>query len=236
MARRRTALLAAALALTVAPSALADGDPASDVLPSQDAFYPYTPPVSKPLVTALDKLLKQLRTAGFPMKVALIASAGDLGSYPQLFNSPQRYTDLLASELPANPHGSVKEQLRLLVLMPGGIGGENLGDNVDAALAPVKIDPDAQSDGLARAALTAVARIATANGHKTAIPPEASASAGKAGDKGGGGTSPVLFIVLGVVIAGLLAAILVIRRRADSEMRPAEGPDVQGDAEDTRST
>ncbi|MDX6585405.1 MAG: hypothetical protein QOI10_4589 [Solirubrobacterales bacterium] len=234
MARRRIALLAAALALTAAPSALADGDPASDVLPSQDAFFPYTPPVSKPLVTALDKLLKQIRAAGYPMKVALIASAGDLGSYPQLFNSPQRYTDLLASELPANPHGSVKEKLHLLVLMPGGIGGQNLGDNVDSALAPVKIDPAAQSDGLARAALTAVARIATANGHKTAVPAEASPSAGKS-DKGGG-TSPVLFIVLGLVIAGLLAAMLVIRRRAASEMRPDEAPEVQDDAADTRST
>src|SRR5437868_3374452 len=111
---RRVALLATALALAVAPAAFADGDPASDVLPSQDSFYPYTPPVSRPLVTALDKLLKEVRKAGFPMKVALIESAGDLGSYPQLLNSPQRYADLLASELPTNPHGPVKGGLRLL--------------------------------------------------------------------------------------------------------------------------
>ena len=233
MARRRLALLlTAALALTAAPAALADGDPASDVLPSQDAFYPYTPPVSKPLVTALDKLLKEVRTAGFPMKVALIETAGDLGSYPQLLNSPQRYTDLLASELPTNPHGSVKEQLRLLVVMPGGFGGTNLGDKVNEALDPITIDVDAQSDGLARAALEAVARLATVNGHKTAVPPEAKASSGK--DDDGGGTSPVLFIVLGVVIVGLIVALVLVRRRAANLERPADEPETQDDGEDAR--
>ena len=233
MARRRIALLlAAALTLTSAPAALADGDPASDVLPSQDAFYPYTPPVSKNLVVALDKLLKEVRKAGFPMKVALIETAGDLGSYPQLFNSPQRYTDLLSSELPSNPHGSVREALRLLVVMPGGFGGQNLGDKVNEAIDPVKIDVDAQSDGLARAALEAVARIATVNGHKTAVPPEASASNGKGKD--GGGTSPVIFIVLGVVIVGLIVALALVRRRAAGLERPADEPETQDDGEDAR--
>src|SRR4051795_10844431 len=106
---RRVRLAALILALICAhgPSAYADGDPASDVLPSQDAYYPYQPPVSKPLVTALDGLLKQVRKAGYPMKVALIETAGDMGSLSQLFNDPQRYTNVLASELPVNPHGSV---------------------------------------------------------------------------------------------------------------------------------
>lgn len=57
----RALLLAAALALTAAPAALADGDPASDILPAQDAYYPYTPAVSKPLVTALNGLLARVR-------------------------------------------------------------------------------------------------------------------------------------------------------------------------------
>jgi hypothetical protein len=212
----RIALLAAALALGAAPAALADGDPASDVLPSQDAFYPYSPPASKPLVTALDGLLAKVRKAGYPMKVALIESAADLGSYPTMFNNPQPYTNLLASELPVNPHGkALTDQLHLLVVMPGGFGGKNLGDRVDEALGPVKIDVPAQSDGLVRAALEAVARIASVNGVATPVPAEASA------DGGGGGSSALLPIVIGAVIVVLAAALLIVRRRA-RRVAPAE--------------
>ena len=171
---RRIALLAAVLALAATPPALADGDPASDVLPTQDVYYPYSPPASEPLVTALDELLAQVRKAGYPMKVALIQSAADLGAYPTMFNNPQQYADLLSSELPTNPHGSVKDELHLLIIMPGGFGGKALGDRVDEALEPVDIDVEAQTDGLVRAALEAVARIATVNGVETDVPDEAS--------------------------------------------------------------
>lgn len=223
-----------ALALIAAPAALADGDPASDVLPSQDAFYPYTPQASKPLVRALDRLLAQVRKSGYPMKVALIGSAADLGSYPTMYNNPQRYADLLASELPINPHGSVRDSLHLLVVMAGGFGGKNLGDRVDEALAPVEIDPEAGSDGLVRAALAAVARIATVNGHETAVPPEAS-SDGAAG--GGSSSETVVLIVIGVVIVLLLAALLAVRRRAAaSNSRPQEGPEAQEADPDGRIT
>jgi hypothetical protein len=183
---RRIALVVAALALTAAPTAQADGDPASDVLPSQDAYYPYAPQASKPLVEALDQLLKRVRGDGYPVKVALIASAADLGSYPMLLNDPQRYANLLASELPVNPHGGLDEQLHLLVVTAAGFGGKSLGDRVDEALAPVEIDPEAGSDGLVRAALQAVARIATVNGHDTPVPPEAGAAGGGDDDGGGG--------------------------------------------------
>jgi hypothetical protein len=164
------------------------------------------------------------------MKVALIQTAGDMGSLSQLFNDPQRYTNVLASELPANPHGSVKDELHLLVVMPSGFGGQNLGDKVDAALAPVKIDTAQQSDGLARAALEAVARVATANGVKTEVPKAATES----GDDDGGGVSPVIFVILGVVIVGLIAAMIVLRRRGPGEPppepeteRPEEAPETQ---------
>ncbi|MFL5843347.1 MAG: hypothetical protein ACJ762_01555 [Solirubrobacteraceae bacterium] len=229
---RKLVLAAAALTLALAPGALADGDPASDVLPSQDAFYPYTPPASKPLVTALDALLKQVREGGYPMKVALIESAADLGSYPTMFNNPQQYTDLLASELPTNPHGkSVVDELHLLVVMPGGFGGKNLGDKVDEALDGVNIDVDAQTDGLVRAALKGVARIASANGVKTAVPSEAEPG----GD--GGGSKTVLLIVIGGVIVLLVIALIVVRRRArPSDERPDEEPAAQEDGHDARST
>ena len=60
--------------------------------------------------------------------------------------------------------------------MPTGFGGDNLGANVDAALKGIKIDEAAKSDGLIQAALVAVARVATSNGHPTPVPPEAKAT------------------------------------------------------------
>jgi hypothetical protein len=226
---RRLALAAAALALIVAPAALADGDPASDVLPSQDAFYPYSPQASRPLVQALNGLLAQVRRSGYPMKVAMIASQADLGSYPTMFNQPQRYADLLASELPVNPHGSVRDALHLLVVMPGGFGGTGLGDRVDEALAPVGIDVKAGTDGLVRAALESVARIATVNGHRTAVPDEASGG-------GGGGGNTGLLIAVGALVVLLAGALVVVRRRAAaSDARPVQPPEAQARGEDART-
>ena len=215
---RRIVLLVAALALSAAPAAWADGDPASDVLPTQDAFYPYSPAAAKPLVTALDALLKQVRTAGFPIKLALIETAGDMGSYSTLFNNPQRYADLLGSELPTNPHGGVNSKFALLVIMPGGFGGQRLGDRVNEALDPVKIDLAQGSDGLVRAALEAVARLATVNGHETPVPAEAKAPA--ANGSGGGGTSAWLIIgpVAGLLLLAGLAGLVLRRSRQPSDM------------------
>ncbi len=228
--------LALALALVAllgtAPAVLADGDPASDVLVRDDVFFPYAPPTSKPLGAALKRVVARARAAGYPIKVALIESPGDLGSYPQLFNQPQRYADLLASELPANPHGATRVPPRLLVVMPGGFGGDNLGTGVDAALAPVKISAGAQSDGLARAALSAVARIATANGHAVPVPPEATAalSASQRSTKRKTGPSifvfvaPVLLVVLGAVAAGRIAARRARDGGEDGSAGQAPGP------------
>jgi hypothetical protein len=214
VACRRTAAIAVALLLAAAPAARADGDPASDVLPSQAIFFPYAPPTSLQLRTALAKVVGAASTAGYPMKVALIESAGDLGSYPNLFNQPQRYANLLAGELPSNPHGSVRTPQHLLVVMPVGIGGNNLGDKVDQALAPIKVDPNAQSDGLARAAIEAVARIATANGHAVPIPAEAhqKLQTGHRSTKRKSGPAvwvyiaPLALVLLGIVAAGRIAA------------------------------
>lgn len=212
MTAARALLLTLVLALAGAPAARGDGDPASDILPAQDAYYPYTPAVSKPLVTALNGLLRRVRSEGFPMKVALVESPGDLGSYATLFNAPQRYANLLASELPSQPDRKVTGAFHLLVVMPGGFGGEQLGDGVNRALDPVTIDVAAGSDGLARAALEAVARLASVNGHRTPIPPEAGAGPAP-GHGGAGGTSP--WVVIGPLAALLLVAgaAVVLRRR-----------------------
>jgi hypothetical protein len=234
---RRIALVLTLVLGLAAPAALADGDPASDVLPTQDVYYPYSPPPSESLSKALDALLADVRERGYPMKVALIASQADLGAYPQMFNEPQVYANLVAAGLPTNPHGQVEkgEQLHLLVIMPGGFGGKNLGDRVDEALAPVKIDAEAQTDGLVQAALQAVARIASVNGVETAVPDAATAELPDEGSGGGGRT--IALTAIGVAILLLAAAFLALRRRARaSDDRPPEAEPAQADGEGVRST
>ncbi len=214
------AVLVAGLLLAAPGTACADGDPASDVLPAQDVFFPYSP-TSAPLKATLEATAARARRAGFAVKVALIASRGDLGAYPQMFNDPQRYANLLAAELPTNPHGSVREPPRLLVVMPGGFGGKNLGDGVDRALGPVTIEADAGADGLARAATVAVARLATENGHAVPVPAAATAPAAARG--GGSGPSPLVFAVpLALVVLGAVAAGRVAARRGGRGSNPGD--------------
>src|SRR3954466_9698346 len=91
--------LLAALALVASPSAArADGDPASDVLLRQDIFFPYAPATARRLSDALTRLLERTRRSGFPIKVALIQSEGDLGANADLFGEPLQYANLLAQE------------------------------------------------------------------------------------------------------------------------------------------
>jgi len=209
---RRAALVAVAVLALLPAGAFADGDPASDVLLAQDVYYPYAPKASTQMTTALDGLLARVRKAGYPVKVALIQTPSDLGAYPNLFGDTQNYANLLAKEIAFNSHP------HLLVVMPSGFGGDNLGANVDSALKGIKVDDAAKSDGLIRAALAAVARIATANGHQTPVPPEASAalSASKASSKR---STPSAFVYGGPVLVALIAvgALIWVGRRKERE-------------------
>lgn len=197
------------MAVLLAPAAArADGDPASDVLLIQDAYLPYFPAPAKPLAQTLTRLLAQLRKAGYPMKVALVQSAGDLGAYPEMLGKPEPYAKLLASEIVfkvSKPH--------LLVVMPDGFAGRNLGPEAKGLLAKIGIDKSAQSDGLARAALEAVARIATANGHPTQVP-EVKTTAKQSG--GGGSSNTALYVVAGIIVLlGIALVAVSVRSRKD---------------------
>ena len=223
-------LFAIALALAAAaaaPSARADGDPASDILLSQDVFFPYSPPTSQGVAQALVELTKRARRAGWPIKVAIIATPQDLGAAASLYSNPQGYANFLASEIGGG-------KLRLLIVMPAGFGGQNLGAGVDKALAglgPI----EGGGDPLAKLALTAVARLATADGHKVAVPAIDTSAAGQrpysestavhngtngaakapkrakpSGGGGGGGVSWLIYVAPIVLIVGALA--LMARR------------------------
>src|SRR5690348_4818980 len=114
------ALAAAAVAVVVVVflvhDALADGDPASDYLISQQTFLPLSENVSLPLEGAFTRLVDDAKQKGFPLKVAVIAKPLDLGAVPSLFGSPQRYASFLGQE----DYYFFKDEL--LVVMPQGYG------------------------------------------------------------------------------------------------------------------
>jgi hypothetical protein len=196
------ALLLAAL---VPAGALADGDPASDVLLGENAFYPYAPPVSQGLQKTLNAETAAAAHARFPIKVALIGSPVDLGVIPDLFGKPQKYADFLDQEI------SFQTKQPLLVVMSTGYGTQGLDGRTKSAVAALAKPAGKQSDDLARAAIIAVARLADAAGHPiSGVPgiPGASHSGG-----GSSSTPIVLALVLAAVLAAGALALVTARRR-----------------------
>lgn len=163
----RRAVVLALLVLAFVPAlAHADGDPASDVLLQQDVFLPYSVPTSQGTANALAQLTDRLRKTGWPIKVAIIASGDDLGSASQFATDPQGYADFLYSEI----RGVGGDRApRLLIVTTVGFGGENLGDNVDKALAGLS-ETKTDGDALGKLALTAIGRLAAADGHPVPVP------------------------------------------------------------------
>ncbi|MCW2968500.1 MAG: hypothetical protein JWM71_2272 [Solirubrobacteraceae bacterium] len=202
--RRATALLCLVGLLCAPAAALADGDPASDVLLIQDVYLPYSPQPSKPLAKALTGLVASVKRAGYPMKVALIETRGDLGAYPELFGQQQRYAKLLASEIVFRVHHP-----HLLVVMASGFGALNLGPKATGLLRRIKVDQGAQSDGLVSAALQAVAKVASANGHPTQVPRVQAAPA----SKGSGSSSHTALYVVAAIIVVLGIALIAVSVR-----------------------
>jgi hypothetical protein len=96
--------------------ALADGDPASDVLASQSLFLPQDAGVTAPQQAQLGVLLACARRSGYGIRVALNASPADLGSVTALWGKPQSYARFLGQEL------SLVNHVALLVVMPNGFG------------------------------------------------------------------------------------------------------------------
>jgi ABC-type glycerol-3-phosphate transport system substrate-binding protein len=207
----RRAVLAGAVALAClalsAPQARADADPASDALLIQDIFFPYQPMVSAGVASALNQVVAEAKAAHFPVKVALISGPEDLGGLPNLFAQPQRYADFLDREI------SYNAPVALLVVMPQGFGTHSLGKQGELnPLLPV--NPAPGSDGLAKAAIAAVLKLAADAGHPLAAPKIVATKS-----KSGGGTSPALTfgapVLLVLIAAGGVA--LTRRRRGDEE-------------------
>jgi hypothetical protein len=222
-AGKRIAVLAS-VALTItagpgAPAAHADADPASDFLLAAPVFYPYQPTTSPAVKSALEGALAELKRKGLDLKVAIIDPPNDLGAVTNLWRMPQPYADFLGREI------SFNQRQPLLVVMPPGFGVYDV--NGQAALNGLAIDRSHQADGLARSAITALVRLARANGKpigQPAIPKEASSGKG----------TPALIVFGAPVLLVALAALIALTRRthgdieADREDGEHDGPEPNG--------
>jgi hypothetical protein len=205
-------LVVLTLPLLAAQRAVADADPASDILLGSQVFYPYQPPVSPALQKQLAQTLIGLRAAGLNLKVAIIQSPVDLGALPNVFGKPQQYADFLDQEI------SFNTPQPLLVVMPSGFGIAHAGPA--GALKGLTIDASRKSNGLAQAAVQAVQRIAKANGKSTTGGSAPGASSGS-----GGSSSLIIFgVPIGVILLAVAAA-LFLRGRAVAAQAGGRGGD-----------
>jgi hypothetical protein len=156
-----TAIVAACV-LAGAPRALADGDPASDILVAQDVFLPWDGHISTASQEALMHTVAAANKAGFEIRVAVIASPTDLGTVTEFWQKPGEYGPFLGTELSDLWGG------QLLVVMPNGFGlyGPGSGSHkLTTAEAAVKAPTPGTGDHMAQAAIDAVEQLAEADGH-----------------------------------------------------------------------
>ncbi len=142
--RVRRGLIVLVLFLAVTQSAVADGDPASDVLLVKNVFLPFP----EPSASTSDALAREVRASyarGFRVKVAVIATKNDLGSVPSLFDRPDDYAKFLGMELRLYYIGP------LLIVMPAGYG---IYDGGRSTAAERKVLAGAQPSGSTAGELT----------------------------------------------------------------------------------
>lgn len=170
--RRRllTAIIACLLALVAASAgavgpALADGDPASDVLATQALFLPQDAGIPAAQQAQLQSLVEAASRAGYQIHVALIASPADLGSIAELWKQPAEYARFLGEELSLTYRGL------LLVVMPDGFGLYYQGrsnSGYQAAISGIAIHPAGAA--LEATTVAAIRRLAAAAGHPLGVP------------------------------------------------------------------
>jgi len=197
-------ILALALGL-FASSALADGDPASDVLATQPLFLPQDAGIPPAQRNQLSALVGSAASSGYPIRVAIIASASDLGSVTELWRQPQTYARFLGQELSFVYHGP------LLVVMPNGFGVVAVGATTPvgrSALSGLRIGA-ASGPALATAALTGIQRLADASGHSVPIPPAVATASGPGSDD-----------ALPLIVFGLGAGVIALAWAASLRARP----------------
>jgi hypothetical protein len=155
--------LAALLAAAAAGAARGDGDPASDVLPTDSVYFPLSP-ASGDAQGALTSAVGSVYASGDRIKVAVIATADDLGAIPSLMNKPDDYARFLGQELAGFYVGP------LLIAMPNGWGVYDGGRSVAAessVLGGVSLN-GSSVDNLVRSAASAVQKLEAAGALESA--------------------------------------------------------------------
>jgi hypothetical protein len=214
--RASVAALALVLVLSVlcglrAAPARADGDPASDVLTQESLYVPQDAGLSAAQQLQLGKLVADAARAGFPARIALVASPTDLGSITELFRQPQSYAKFLGLELSLQFHGP------LVVVMPNGIGVH--GISLTPAVTRV-IDGlaggGAHVADLGPAAIAAISKLAAAAGHPVAVPTLATTRSAP------GSSDPVALVVW--VLGALLILVAFAASFRARPVRLGRGP------------
>jgi hypothetical protein len=194
-------LVLATVSATLAATARADGDPASDYLLTEQTFLPYDAKIPRAQQQKLASLVAAANRAGYTIRVALISSANDLGSVPSLWRKPRTYARFLGAELQfvyAN---------RLLVVMPNGLGFNRPHHSPAAEYAILGgIRVGSGGSGLASAAQTAVRRLAAAAGVRVRPKPAATHTTRNAHDR------VVILLVAIAVLAVLVLLRMALRR------------------------
>lgn len=207
------AILALAV-LTFASSANADGDPASDVLAAQPLFLPWDANVPAPQQAQLQGILTSARQHRFEIRVAVIASAADLGSVAALWRDPQQYAEFLGEEL------SLVYKGPLLVVMPNGFGLHGFtvpAGTVSSALADIRAPTDGSQ--LAQVTIAAIDRLASAAGHP--LPSIGASALTASGNHHGSSIGTVGWAVL-LIGCLLIAAAWTASLRATPLRAPSE--------------
>jgi hypothetical protein len=199
--------LAVAALLIVGPLsalALADGDPASDVLLGQNVFLPYSP-ISTSSEHQLYAVSDAARQAGYPLRIALIGAKSDLGVVPTLFGKPAPYARFLSSELAGVVSGPV------LVVMPDGFGLAAQGRALSIS-ALRNVATGSGADGLASAAIAATKLLAAAAGHRLTVG-SSSAGTSLAASPATVRHAMTAILVLAALAGLAMAGALVVRSR-----------------------
>jgi hypothetical protein len=205
---RRALVLAAAASLVVVPAARANGDPASDVLITNQVYIGPEVSLSQSDRDALVKTVAAANERGYPIRVALIPFTSDLGTAVSLWGHPQDYAKFLGSEL------AFVYTKPLLITMPSGFGIYHRNKPVakeQRVLA--RVPPGKTPTAIAQSTTRAVRALASANG--VALP---------AYSPGGSDwRDRATIAALGLAVVALIAALAVRRlRRGRREAQPQQ--------------
>lgn len=193
---RRALVAAAAATLVAVPLARANGDPASDVLITNQVYIGPEVPISNSDRDALTKTVAAANERGYSIRVALIPFTSDLGTAVSLWGHPQDYAKFLGSEL------AFVYTKPLLIAMPSGFGVYHRNKPVAKEQRVVaRVPPGKTPAAVAQQTMKAVRALAAAKGVDVPV------------SSGGGGSDWRDRLIVGAAGLAILLIILVPGRR-----------------------